>query len=66
MQADTLTRHLQRVAVDHRGDAGHVGKGWGGEQAQGDGERSYYFRTHTATLLLNGVETNVSPLPSCC
>ncbi len=33
MQADTLAVDFERVTVDHRGDAGHVGKGRGGEQA---------------------------------
>ncbi len=33
MKADALAVYFQGIAVDHRGDAGHVGPGWGGEQA---------------------------------
>ncbi len=38
MEAYSLAVNFERVAVDHRGNAGHVGQGRGGEQAQGDGE----------------------------
>ncbi len=38
-----LAVHLNGIAVDHRGDAGHVGQGRGGEQAQGDGEGAHGF-----------------------
>ncbi len=33
--------HLNGIAVDHSGDTGYVGQGWGGEQAQGDGEGAH-------------------------
>ncbi len=32
---------FQNVAVDHLGDAGHVCKDRGGDQAQGDGEGAH-------------------------
>ncbi len=35
---------FQNVAVDHLGDAGHVCKGRGGDQAQGDGEGAHGHR----------------------
>ncbi len=41
MEANTLAMDFERIAVDHRGDAGHVGQGRGDEQAQGDGEGSH-------------------------
>ena len=33
VKADSLAVHLNGIAVDHRGDAGHVGQGRGGKQA---------------------------------
>ncbi len=41
MQAYPLAVYFQGIAVDYRGRAGHVGQGWGGEQAQGDGEGAH-------------------------
>ena len=41
VKADSLAVDFERVAVDHRGDAGHVGQGRGGEQAEGDGEGAH-------------------------
>ncbi len=41
VQAYPLAMDFERIAVDHRGDAGHVGQGRGDEQAQGDGEGSH-------------------------
>ncbi len=41
MEADMLTVDFERVAVDHRGDAGHVGQGRGGEQGQGEGQDAH-------------------------
>ena len=41
MQAYPLVVRLNCIAVDHRGDAGHIGQGWGGEQGQGDGGQLY-------------------------
>ncbi len=35
VKADVLAVHLNGIAVDHVGDAGHIGQGRGGEQAQG-------------------------------
>ncbi len=35
--------HLNGIAVDHRGDAGHVGQGRGGEQDQDDGEGAHGY-----------------------
>ncbi len=43
MQAYPLPVNFQRVAVDHRGGAGQVGQGWGGEQAEGDGEGAHGY-----------------------
>ncbi len=58
MKAYPLAVYLNGIAVDHRGDAGHVGKGWGGEQAEGDGEsahrrpRGWPYRHATALVCL--------------
>ena len=41
MKAYPLAVHLNGIAVDYRGDAGHVGQGRGGEQAQGGGEGAH-------------------------
>ena len=41
VQPDSLAVHLNGIAVDRRGDAGHVGQGRGGEQAQGEGEGAH-------------------------
>ncbi len=49
MKRDPLAVYLNRVAVDHRGDASHVGQGWGGEQAEGDGEGAHGL-PHTLPL----------------
>ncbi len=38
-----LAVHLNGIAIDHRGGAGHVGQGRGGEQAQGDGEGAHGY-----------------------
>ena len=43
VKADSLAVHLNGIAVDHRGSAGHVGQGWRGEQAQGDSEGAHGF-----------------------
>ncbi len=47
---------FERVAVDHRGDAGHVGQGRGGEQAYGDARARMNLQCHTPS----GIEV---PLP---
>ncbi len=41
MQAHPLAVHLNGVVVDHRGGAGHVGKGRGGEQADGEDQGAH-------------------------
>ncbi len=41
VKACPLAVHLNGIAVDHRGGAGHVGQGGHGEQAQGDGEGAH-------------------------
>ncbi len=43
MKADSLAMDFERIAVEHRDDAGHVGQGWGGKQAQGDGEGAHRY-----------------------
>ncbi len=43
MQADTLAVHLNGIAVDDSGGAGHVGQDWRGEQAEGDGEGAHGY-----------------------
>ncbi len=46
---DRVAVHLNGIAVDHRGRTGHVGQGWGGEQAEGDGEGAHgYSLPHPA------------------
>ncbi len=41
MQADSLAMDFERVAVDYGGSARYVGQGWGGKQAQGNGEGAH-------------------------
>ena len=55
MQTHPLAMHLNGIAVDHRGDAGHVGQGGSGEQAQGDGEGAHSVRLipNSATYAAN-------------
>ncbi len=43
MQVYPLAVHLNGIAVDHRGRTGDVGKGRGGEQAEGDGEGAHGY-----------------------
>ena len=43
VKAYPLAVNFESVAVDHRGDAGHVGQGRGGEQTQGDGEGAHGY-----------------------
>ena len=43
VQAYPLVVHLNGIAVDHGSGAGHVGQGWGGEQAEGDGEGAHGY-----------------------
>ncbi len=41
VKAYPLAVHFNGIAVDHGGGPGHVGKGRGGEQAQGDGDGAH-------------------------
>ena len=43
VQSYPLAVDFQGVAVDHGSDAGHVGQGRGGEQAEGDDERAHGY-----------------------
>ncbi len=41
VQAYPLAVHLNGIAIDHRGDAGHVGLSWGGEQAENSNQGTH-------------------------
>ena len=65
VQAYPLAVHLNGIAVDHRGDPDHIGKGRTCEQAQGEDQGAHGHRMPWLPERISPSVVNPSIIPNC-